>query len=153
MNLEDEACSTQMPAQRKYLPTIADLIDRLSISLMKSIFIDRDTYRPEMAMIMDDIASCLNDTKIAATPAGHAALIYYCLVLMLSNRYIWENEAIARKSGKGGRLLATHSVNGVRNRAKNQISKHFGERVDHKIDCLAASLPTDCGDWRVFDDD
>jgi hypothetical protein len=137
--------------ERKYLPTIADLIDRLSISLMKSIFIDRDVYRAEMRLIMDDIASCLNDTKIAATPEGHVQLLYNCLVLMLANRYIWENEAVARKSGKGGRLRATHSINGVRTRAKNEISKIFGERIDEKVDCLAADLPTDVGDWRVFD--
>jgi len=139
--------------ERKYLPTIADLIDRLSISLMKSIFIPgfRQTYRSEMRLVMDDLASCFNDAKIAATPEGHVQLIYNCLVIMLANRYIWENEALARKSGKGGRLRATHSVNGVRNLAKNKISKHFGERIDEKIDCLAADLPEDCGNWNVFE--
>jgi hypothetical protein len=152
----DEACSTQSleeapVSERKYQYTIADLIDRLSISLMKSIFLpdNRKSYLAEMEDIKQDLATCFNDTKIAATPYGHAQLLYACLVLMLSNRYIWENEAVARKSGKGGRLWITHSINGVRNRAKNEISKMFGQRVDHKIDCLAADLP---GNWDVFND-
>ena len=132
-------------SERKYLPTIADLIDRLSISLMKSIFIDRDTYREEMKLLLEDLYSLLPNQQSTAT-------IYPILVLMLANRYIWENEASARSRGKGGKLRATHAVNGVRTRAKNEISKIFGERTDTKIDCLAANLPEDCGDWRVWDD-
>jgi len=128
--------------ERKYQYTIAELIDRLSISLMKSIFIDRETYRAEIEMIKHDIK------ELAPV---NPDLAYAILVLMLANRFIWENEAVARKSGKGGRLRATHSVNGVRTRAKNEISKIFGERIDQKIDCLAADLPEDCGDWRVWD--
>ena len=133
--------------ERKYQYTVADLIDRLSISLMKSIFVDRLPYRAEMSLIIEDLEQIMPQRA-----PMDARLIYAVLVLMLANRYIWENEAIARKSGKGGRLRATHSVNGVRTRAKNEISKIFGERMDTKIDCLAANLPEDCGDWRVFDD-
>ena len=131
--------------ERRYLPTIADLIDRLSISLMKSIFIDREVYRAETKLILEDLYSLLPNQQSTMT-------IYPILVLMLANRYIWENEAIARKSGKGGRLRVTHSVNGVRTRAKNEISKIFGERVDEKIDCLAADLPPEFGNWRCFDE-
>jgi len=128
--------------ERRYLPTIADLIDRLSISLMKSIFIDRDPYRSEIDLIKHDLK------ELAPI---NPDLAYAILVLMLANRYIWENEAVARKSGKGGRLRATHSVNGVRNRAKNEISKICGERIDQKIDCLAADLPPEMGNWNVFE--
>jgi len=138
-------------SERKYLPTIADLIDRLSISLMKSIFIDREPYRTEVALLKEDIRSCMVEWAKQERYADPAELIYATMVLMLSNRYIWENEAIARKSGKGGRLRATHSVNGVRTRAKNEISKIFGERIDEKIDCLAADLPPEMGNWNVFE--
>jgi hypothetical protein len=137
--------------ERKYQYTIAELIDRLSISLMKSIFIDRDVYRAEMKLIMEDIATAFTEWAANGYVVDPPRLVYAIEVLMLANRYIWENEAIARKSGKGGRLRATHSVNGVRTRAKNEINKIFGERLDQKIDCLAADLPTDCGDWRVFE--
>jgi len=134
--------------ERKYLPTTSELIDTLQIKLMKSIFIDRDVYRAQMKLIMEDLKEL--DGNI--NPLLIADLIYNVSVLMLANRFIWENEAIARKSGKGGRLRATHSVNGVRTQAKNEISKLCGERTDTKIDCLAADLPEDCGNWRVFED-
>jgi len=131
--------------ERKYLPTIAELIDRLSIVLMKSIFIpeNRDAYRQEMELIKHDIQGDHID----------ADFVYAVLVLMLSNRFIWENEAAARKGDYSmeQRLFTTHSINGVRNLAKNKISQGTGERVDLKVDCLAADLPPNMGNWNVFE--
>lgn len=144
--------------ERRYLPTIADLIDRLSISLMKSIFIDRESYRAEMKLIREDLSNMLH------SPDAEYAwwdVIYPVLALMLANRYIWENEAFIRNgfydktrtpTEVADILRLTHSINGVRTRAKNEISKIFGERIDGKVDCLAADLPSDMGNWRVFDD-
>ena len=111
---------------------------------MKSIFINPKPYREEMELIRQDLRGL---------GCPDPDFVYAVLVLMLANRYIWENEAIARRSGKGGRLRATHSINGVRNRAKNVISKMMGERIDQKIDCLAADLPPDMGNWNVFEDE
>jgi hypothetical protein len=71
--------------------------------------------------------------------------------LMLANRVIWENESKARDGGdeQDQLLKFTHSINGVRNTAKNVISEAVGERVDHKIDCLAANLPKEFGNWKI----
>ena len=76
------------------------------------------------------------------------------MMLMLANRVIWENESEARKGGDSqDRLLKfTHSINGVRNTAKNIISYHCGERRDLKVDCFAESLAPDFGCWQVFED-
>jgi hypothetical protein len=41
-------------------------------------------------------------------------------------------------------------VNGQRNTAKNILSRSFGERMDMKIDALAAELPADLGHWDIF---
>lgn len=136
--------------ERKYLPTTAELIDRLSIVLMKSIFIpeNRAAYREEMKLIKHDI----NSDNI------NADFVYAVLVLMLANRYVWENENWVRKSNSTGDLLAvanglraTHSINGVRAKAKNIIASSNGERVDLKVDCLAADLPPEFGNWNVFE--
>jgi hypothetical protein len=145
--------------ERRYLPTIAELIDRLSICLMKSIFIDREAYRAEMKLIVEDIASLIDDP---ASMYPRSSMIYPILVLMLSNREIWLNEGVIRKGYDdplgwapevvADKLRFTHSINGVRTRAKNEISKIFGERVDQKVDCLAADLPTEFGNWAVFDE-
>jgi hypothetical protein len=132
--------------ERKYLHTFADLVDRLSIVLLKSIYIreQREAYRVEMALIKHDIHLLGFD----------AELLYDTLVLMLANRVIWENESKARAGGsEQDKLLKfTHSINGVRNQAKNRIAVANGQRLDKKVDCLAADLPPEFGDWaHVFD--
>jgi hypothetical protein len=128
--------------ERRYLPTLADLIDRLSIVLLKSVFIsdNHDAYLQEAADIEHDIGLIIDNPS----------LIRAVLVVMLANRVIWENEAKARLGGdEQDKLLKfTHSVNGIRNHAKNVISAVAGERKDLKIDCLAANLPPEFGAWE-----
>jgi hypothetical protein len=143
------------PPQRKYLPTLADLLDRLSIVLMKEVFIKdhREDYRREQETIMDDI-----DLILSEKPPLRAVQIRALCVLQLANRYIWERESTIRDDSSNesaevqlGHLRATHSVNGVRNTAKNVISAFDNSRLDYKIDALAAELPPEHGNWRVFD--
>lgn len=136
--------------ERKYLPTLAELIDRLSIVLLKEIFIQEHSaeYRKERALIEHDIDQIIHEKDHRFCPEQVRAI----LMLMLANRFIWENESRAREGhADQDRLLKlTHSVNGVRNTAKNVIAVHAGDRKDLKIDCLAANLPTEYGNWRVF---
>ena len=75
------------------------------------------------------------------------------LVVMLAHRYIWENESKARAGGddQDKLLKLTHSINGVRNNAKNVLAREFGERLDWKVDCFAAELVAQFGNWNVFD--
>jgi hypothetical protein len=135
--------------QRKYLPTFADLVDRMSIVQLKMIFIpeNREAYAQELADIQHDIDLLLADRSRLNAKAVHAIQ-----VIMLANRYIWENEAEARAgSDRQSHLLRrTHAINGVRNTAKNVLSRELGERVDLKIDALAADLPDDMGNWRIW---
>ena len=133
---------------RKYLPTFADLIDRLSIVLMKSIFIDVDSYIKEIDDIKHDIDVLLRGKHKKI----NSDILFATLVIMLINRYIWENESIARQGGsdQDKLLKLTHSLNGRRNTAKNVINREFGERVDFKIDCLAEELVKEYGNWQIF---
>ena len=82
-------------------------------------------------------------------------LIWSTMIVMLSNRYIWENESNARDGGNQdlNLLKLTHSINGVRNTAKNLLSKQLDERVDLKIDCLAAELKSEFQNWDIFEND
>src|SRR5579859_8008022 len=141
-------------SERLYLPTIADLIDRLSIVLLKSVFLNRDLYKDEIRLIEHDIDVALAESDCRM----HAIDIRAVLAVMLANRFIWENESEVRKGSyhgdkayEGDLLRATHSVNGVRNTAKNIIMRRFGGRQDLKIDCLAADLPQELGNWKIFD--
>lgn len=137
-------------SERLYLPTFADLVDRLSICQLKAIFIPehKEEYRAEMALIMHDI-------DLIMLAGGHevtARMVRAAMVIMLANRVIWESESKARAGGtEQDKLLKfTHSINGVRNTAKNIVAEATGERKDWKIDALAANLPEEFGDWNIF---
>ena len=139
--------------ERKYLPTLADLVDRLTIVQLKMIFIPdrREEYIAERELILHDVDLILNglDHKL------NARSIMAITLIQLTNRCIWESESKARAGGnEQDKLLRfTHSINGVRNTAKNVLSEEAGGRKDYKIDALAADLPEDFGNWRVFQDE
>lgn len=136
---------------RKYLPTFAELIDRMTICQLKSIFIpdNKEAYDEEISDIKYDLDQIIKDKNVDLT----AELIRAISIVMLSNRYIWENESKVRNSADDDEsylLKLTHSINGVRNTAKNVISKELGERIDLKTDCLAAELKSNLQNWDVF---
>lgn len=120
--------------ERRYLPTVAQLIDRLAIVTLKSIKIPehKAEYEKEAEDIMFDLDS------IIGTDQG--ALIRAVQVNAISNEVIWANEAKARLGGdeQDQMLKFTHSVNGVRTAAMNKISAILGGRKDLKVDCVAA---------------
>lgn len=142
--------------KRYYVPTISELIDRLSICTLKKIWIpeNADEYQKEIDLIKLDINSIMEKTDEIQT--FNANMIEASMIIMLSNRVIWENESKARQGGnEQDKLLKfTHSINGIRNTAKNIISNGFFERKDLKIDCLAANIPKELGNWNnVFNID
>ncbi len=137
-----------MTETRKWLPSLAELIDRLSIVQLKEIFIPEHAveYAGERDLIVHDIDLLLKDKHL------DAKAVRAILLIMLSNRVIWENESAARAGGpeQDKRLKFTHSINGVRNRAKNIIAELEGGRKDFKLDCLAAELDPAFGNWNIF---
>lgn len=130
--------------QRKYLPTLAELIDRLSISQLKEVFITdhKEEYAQEIADIVHDIELLLTQTEGRVTGEQIRAII----VLAQMNLHIWHNESNVRSGKEGPNALAlTHGLNGIRNTAKNKIQEVMGGRKDYKIDCLAAEFK----DWNI----
>jgi hypothetical protein len=125
---------------RNYLPTFAELIDRLVIVTLKSIKIpeNKKEYEIEAHLIMNDIDEIIKEKNV--TISGQ--MIRAIIVNAIANETIWANESKARLGGdEQDKLLKfTHSVNGIRNDAKNVISQIIGERKDLKLDCLAAEL-------------
>jgi len=131
-------------SERKYLPTLAELIDRLSIAQLKEVKIPehKAEYAKEIADIVHDIQLCLDDSD---TPVS-AETIRAIVVLAQINTHIWQNESNYRKGIKeGNNLELTHGINGIRNTAKNKIQEVVGGRMDYKIDCLAAEFK----DWEI----
>ena len=130
--------------ERKYLPTLSELIDRLSIVQLKEVFIaeHKAEYAEEIAAIVHDIQLYLNETKEPIT----AETIRAVVVLSQMNLHIWTNESNARQGiDAGNKLLLTHGLNGIRNTAKNQIQSKVGGRKDYKIDCIADEFK----DWEI----
>jgi len=125
--------------KRKYLPTLSELVDRLSISQLKEVFITdhKEEYSQEIADIVHDIQLCLDEEGGKVT----AETIRAVVVLSQMNLHIWHNESNYRKGIKdGNNLELTHGLNGIRNTAKNKIQEIVGGRKDYKIDCLAADF-------------
>jgi len=130
--------------KRKYLPTLSELVDRLSIAQLKEVFISehKSEYAQEISDIVHDINLILkeNSAKI------DAQVIRAIVVLSQMNLHIWHNESNYRKGiAEGNDLELTHGLNGIRNTAKNKIQEVAGGRKDYKIDCLAAEFK----DWEI----
>ena len=128
---------------RKYLPTLAELIDRLSIIQLKEVFIPehKKEYAKEIKDIVHDIDMLMNWEK----PSGE--MIRAIIVLAQMNLHIWHNVTKYRAGEGDGNLGLTHGLNGIRNTAKNIIQDHVNDnsRKDYKIDCIAAEFK----DWEV----
>lgn len=130
-------------SNRKYLPTLSELIDRLSIAQLKEVFIPehKKEYSKEIEDICHDIDILLKSPKSIDSKTIRAIV-----VLSQMNLHIWHNESNYRKGIKdGNNLELTHGLNGIRNTAKNKIQEVVGGRKDYKIDCLAA----DFKDWEI----
>jgi hypothetical protein len=149
------SAADQTKRARRYLPTLSDLVDRLTIVLQKEIFIPehRDAYRDEMALIMHDI-----DLILADRPPLAAEQIKAIVVIQLANAWIWQNESRIRDGSSTEpsdvqlkRLKGTHAVNGVRATGKNALAAFDGGRMDYKIDSFASELIEEHGNWNVFD--
>ena len=117
--------------ERKYLPTLSELVDRLSIIQLKEVFITE--HKKEYAQ---EIKEILHDAKTVRA----------IIVLSQMNLHIWHNESNYRKGIKEGNSLElTHGLNGIRNTAKNKIQNNCNGRKDYKVDCLAAEFK----DWEI----
>jgi len=130
-------------SERKYLHTLGDLIDRLSIVQLKEVFITehKEEYSQEIADIVHDIQIVLNESDAKITAETVRAIV----VVSQMNLHIWHNESAYRRGMKEGDLALTHGLNGIRNTGKNKIQEIVGGRLDYKVDCLAA----DFKDWEI----
>lgn len=132
---------------RKWLPNLAELIDRLTIHQLKEVLLPehKEKYASEMKMIVHDIDEILKEDEIRLS----GELIQCIVLISQMNAHIWYNESKARKgeSQDLGLLKLTHGLNGLRNRSMNKLLHMIKQldRLDYKTDCLAAEFK----DWEV----
>ena len=117
---------------RKWLPTLGELVDRLSIHQLKEVFIpeNKENYAKEIKDLVHDIDIVLKEHKDKIDGEVIRALI----VLAQMNTHIWYNETKVRRGDKG-----------IRQTASNKIMEVVGGRKDYKVDCIAA----DFKDWDI----
>jgi hypothetical protein len=133
--------------QRKYLPSIAELVDRLSIDQLKEVFLaeHKDNFKNEMSDIEHDIQLAIDEGNFKLTPR----LIRAIIVIAQINAHIWYNESAARKGEDQdlNKLRLTHGLNGIRQRVKNILLDELCiiKGKDFKTDCLAAEFK----DWEI----
>ena len=130
---------------RKYLPTLGELIDRLTIVQLKEVKIPqhKKEYQTEIEEIVHDITEILTTTKQLKIDGDFIRAV---IVLAQMNTHIWINEDNARSGDNvGNQLMLTHGLNGIRNTAKNKIQEVDGGRKDYKVDCIASEFE----DWKI----
>lgn len=119
--------------ERKYLPTLADLIDSLTINQIKEIkFHDNKTaYTEELKKISHDIDIVINEKKVKI----NSKLIRLIILIAQLNLYIWENKDKMQKASPEEYLKLlkfAHQLNGIRNNMKNKISEMVGDKDPSK---------------------
>ena len=115
--------------KRRWLPTLGELIDRLSIHQLKEVFIpkNKDNYANEIDDMVYDINLIIKENN--ANIDGE--FIRAVIVLSQMNAHIWYNESQVRKGERGSdNLMLTHGLNGIRNTAVNKIMERVGGRKD-----------------------
>lgn len=146
----------------RYLPTLGELVDRLSIAQLKAWKIGGPDYAREIRDIRHDIALAVDRWSIVdfdQTTREVARVIHGAVVCALINAEIWHNEGAVRAGTETlpdaevlRRLKLTHGLNGVRSQAKNHINAQTDERQDGKVDCLAAEFQQWTVQWDTEED-
>jgi hypothetical protein len=128
--------------QKKYLPSFAELIDRLTIVQQKEILNQefRDAFTVELEEILHDIDLEIAEKNIVIT----SNLVRDIMILTLMNSWIWANEAAAREKQNKGQdvtnddLVLTHQLNDLRSAAKKKIQEQIKGRIDYKLNSVKA---------------
>lgn len=111
---------TETSTERKYLHTLADLIDALSIDQIKEIKLEnKQSYALEMKKISHDIDILISEKQINLS----SKLIRMIIAIAQINLFIWNHKDKMQEDPKNYNdlLKLAHQLNGIRNRIKNLL--------------------------------
>lgn len=110
--------------QRMYLPTLSELIDRLSVTQIKLNLTNSnpEDFQNEIKKINNDIDLIIREKKLQL----NSELVNLILVIAQLNLHIWHNKDLMQQNlDNEGQYLAllkkAHQLNGYRNQIKNRI--------------------------------
>ncbi len=114
--------------ERKFFPSIAELLDRLTVDELKFTLgpgSDRVSVGDEIVALRHDIDLVLKDCKDGVVDAQ---LFLAVIRLAQANLHIWrcKDAMAARPSDSAAWLVRAHEFNGKRNGARNDILTGLG---------------------------
>ena len=111
-------------ANRKYLPPLAELMDRMTIAQIKVHLLQQDEgdYEKEISDLKHDIDLVVASGRVTL----NSEIIHLVTLLSQMNLHIWHNKDLMQQSlDDDSRYLAllklSHQLNGLRNRVKNRL--------------------------------
>ena len=143
--------SKNIKDQRQFLPPMAELIDRMTVTQIKLALSkdNKDSFIEEISKLEHDIDLILDSNNLTLD----ARLIRIIIVLSQMNLHIWNNKDKMQDKLKGNEekeyldlLKLSHQLNGFRNRMKNSLLEI--EDVQDKSQ-IRSNFETDGLDWDI----
>ena len=143
--------SKNIKDQRQFLPPMAELIDRMTVTQIKLALSkdNKDSFVEEISKLEHDIDLILDSNNLTFD----ARLIRIIIVLSQMNLHIWHNKDKMQDKLKDNEekeyldlLKLSHQLNGLRNRMKNSLLEI--EDVQDKSQ-IRSNFETDGLDWNI----
>ena len=123
----DSAVSKETQDGRLFVPTLAQLIDRLTINQIKEVQLpqNREGNAEEIKKLEHDIDTIIEETGLQLS----ARLARIVIVLAQMNLHIWHyKERMEEDPDRYSEWLKlAHQLNGIRNRMKNLLMEECGD--------------------------
>ena len=143
--------SKNIKDQRQFLPPMAELIDRMTVTQIKLALSkdNKDSFIEEIRKLEHDIDLILDSNNLTLD----ARLIRIIIVLSQINLHIWNNKDKMQDKLKDNEekeyldlLKLSHQLNGFRNRMKNSLLEI--EDIQDKSQ-IRSNFETDGLDWDI----
>lgn len=120
--------SAETTSAREFVPSFAELIDRLTVDQIKEVLIPAQAAAcaDEMAKISHDLDLLIQERDLKLS----ARLVRMIVVIAQMNVHIWHNkDRMQEDPAKYHELLKlAHQLNGLRNQVKNLLLEEAGDR-------------------------
>ncbi|MFP6680425.1 MAG: hypothetical protein VB824_09800 [Dehalococcoidia bacterium] len=115
---------------RQYLPSFAELVDRLTVDQIKEVLApSRSTsIAEEIKRLENDMNMIINTENVIVS----ARLLRKVIILAQINLHIWHNKDEMQEDPERYSELLTmaHQLNGIRNRIKNSLLDETGDSTE-----------------------
>lgn len=124
-----------MSETRLYMPSFAELVDRLNIVIQKIVFAENEEMRQAFVKEREDIVHDI-DLFLKEGVAVDGQMISHICYLQLVNATIWANESGGRGDGESKNYELSHGLNSNRAHVKKAIQQKINGRIDHKLNYI-----------------